>query len=206
MVLIVYSKSRSFNEHLKKVFDFEIDFRSQLSGLMKNSDNLYIVHANSFLRELPKWLKSLSTNNAKVGLADDTPTITDMLGYTELGVLAYFNSYMADAHYQQLVRLLANGQSWFPPAMMQDAFSLARSTLASMPSTDPLEQLTKREREVALAVAAGLSNKMVAKQCGITERTVKAHMTHIFKKLDVKDRVALVIYLNRFESIKSHLG
>ena len=113
---------------------------------------------------------------------------------------------MADTHYDQLVRLMANGQSWFPPALMHDALSLARTALLSMPTSDPLEQLTKREREVALAVAAGLSNKLVAEQCGITERTVKAHMTQVFKKLEIKDRVALVIYLNRFESIKSHVN
>lgn len=205
MVLIVYSKSNSFNEHLRKIFDFEINFRSQLSEPMNSSENLYIVHTDSFLRELPKWLLALTSTNAKVATAADTPNVADMLGYTESGVLAYFNSYMADTHYSQLVRLMTNGQSWFPPALMQDALGLARTALSAMPTSDPMELLTKREREIALAVAAGLSNKLVAEQCGITERTVKAHMTQIFKKLEIKDRVALVIYLNRFESIKSHV-
>jgi len=170
---------------------------------MNKSESLYIVHASSFLRELPPWLLALSSTNAKVAMAADTPNVADMLGYTESGVLAYFNSYMADTHYNQVVRLMTNGQSWFPPALMKDALSLARSALSAMPSNDPLELLTKREREVALAVAEGLSNKLEAEQCGITERTEKAHMTQIFKKLEIKDRVALVIYLNRFESIKT---
>jgi DNA-binding CsgD family transcriptional regulator len=46
-------------------------------------------------------------------------------------------------------------------------------------------------------VAEGKNNKLIADQCNISERTVKSHLTHIFKKLDIKDRVSLVVYLNQ---------
>lgn len=53
--------------------------------------------------------------------------------------------------------------------------------------------LTPREREVAQLVASGDSNKEVARRLGLSERTVKDHLTHIFAKLDLHDRVQLAL-------------
>ena len=58
-----------------------------------------------------------------------------------------------------------------------------------------LGSLTERERAVAEAVAAGLSNKEVARRLDITERTVKAHLSAAFRKLGVRDRMQLVVRL-----------
>ena len=62
---------------------------------------------------------------------------------------------------------------------------------------DMLEGLTEREKDVALAVAEGQSNKLVARELGITERTVKAHLGAVFRKLGVKDRMQLILRLSR---------
>lgn len=59
-----------------------------------------------------------------------------------------------------------------------------------------LDALTPREREIALRIAAGDSNRAIAERLGISERTVKAHLTSIFSKLGVKDRVQLAVKLN----------
>jgi len=64
---------------------------------------------------------------------------------------------------------------------------------AVSPSQVLQEKLTEREREVALAVSRGASNKEVARQLGITERTVKAHVSIIFTKLAVQDRLHLAL-------------
>jgi len=88
--------------------------------------------------------------------------------------------------------------------LLSQAFELARSALQTPPTNNLLEVLTKRERDVALAVAEGKSNKLVVSTCNMAERTVKAHLTQIFQKLNVKDRVALVIYLGQFDSLKSN--
>lgn len=49
-------------------------------------------------------------------------------------------------------------------------------------------ELTGREQEVLLLVADGLGNKQIARRLGITERTVKAHLTNIYQRLGVSDR------------------
>lgn len=180
--------------HINTVVDCEVNARSMLSPAVASPGNVYLVHAGSFSRELSSWLETSSKTGAVIGIADDNPKIENMLAYTEAGVHGYCNAYMAASHYSQLIRLLANGQSWFPPALLSRAFDLAR---AAIPNVVHLEKLTSREREIALAVAKGMNNKSIAEECNITERTVKTHLTNIFKKLDIKDRVSLVVYLNQ---------
>ncbi|MBL8432557.1 MAG: helix-turn-helix transcriptional regulator, partial [Dechloromonas sp.] len=56
--------------------------------------------------------------------------------------------------------------------------------------------LSGRETQVARLVASGASNKEIADQLAITERTVKAHLTVIFEKLGVRDRLQLSLRIN----------
>lgn len=204
MALVIYSQSESFKTHLNKVVDGEVSYCSTLFPLIAKPGEIHLVHAASYAKELPDWLDAASQKDIIIGVAADNPQVEALLAYTDLGIKGYFNAYMSAPHYEQLLRLLANGQSWYPPILLTEAFELARSAI-KLPSTEnPLKLLTKRESEVALAVAEGKSNKLVASACNMAERTVKAHLTQIFKKLKVKDRVALVIYLSQFDSMKSY--
>ncbi|MHC5112432.1 MAG: response regulator transcription factor, partial [Planctomycetota bacterium] len=58
-----------------------------------------------------------------------------------------------------------------------------------------LEKLTTREREIARDVASGKTNQEIATTRHIAERTVKSHLTHIFKKLGTRNRQALTLRL-----------
>lgn len=58
-----------------------------------------------------------------------------------------------------------------------------------------LENLTRREYEIALLVGKGESNKRIARQLDIAERTVKAHLTEIFRKLAISDRIKLALLI-----------
>jgi len=62
-------------------------------------------------------------------------------------------------------------------------------------SNTDLSELTDRELEVAKLVADGNTNAEIAEQMNITVRTVKAHMTSIFTKTNLRDRVALALAL-----------
>jgi DNA-binding NarL/FixJ family response regulator len=68
--------------------------------------------------------------------------------------------------------------------------------VASCAVGDRLSMLTGREQEVSRAVAKGSSNKEIARQLGITERTVKAHIGSVFQKLNVRDRLHLALIFN----------
>ena len=62
------------------------------------------------------------------------------------------------------------------------------------PAPDPDEELTAREIQVVRMVARGMSNKAIAHELGISPRTVEGHLNHVFDKVGVESRTALVHY------------
>ena len=82
-----------------------------------------------------------------------------------------------------------------PPASPR---STPRSPAPSSPAAAaPQDQLSDGEREVLVPVADGLANKQIARHLGITERTVKAHLTSIFQTIGVTDRTQAALWAER---------
>lgn len=65
---------------------------------------------------------------------------------------------------------------------------------SSQPSEPDIHSLTQREREILSELAAGLSNKMIARKLDITEGTVKVHVKHLLKKLNLRSRVEAAVW------------
>jgi len=65
---------------------------------------------------------------------------------------------------------------------------------------EALKTLSSREKEVVVRIRTGESNKQIAEHLFISERTVKAHLSSIFKKLSLSDRLQLVIYLQQLDN------
>jgi len=100
----------------------------------------------------------------------------------------------------QAIRTVCRGDVWMDPRMSSAlAEELARGIGAeSEPHTARQENgLTDREMEIVKLVASGYKNKEVGHTLSISERTVKTHLTNIFQKLGVRDRVGLVMYALR---------
>ena len=74
------------------------------------------------------------------------------------------------------LRRLADGETVVDPTIVARLFARKRRT-------DPLNELTEREREVLTLIAEGLSNQAIAARIFVTERTVEAHVKQIFQKL-----------------------
>ena len=84
-----------------------------------------------------------------------------------------------------------------PP--LQENSQKANAQKANLQSHDGMVVLTQREREISQMVAEGLSNKVIARRLDITDRTVKAHLTTVFQKLHVHDRLQLALYVTKGE-------
>ena len=70
----------------------------------------------------------------------------------------------------------------------------ARALLDAQRPAQPAHDLSARELEVLGLVAEGLANKQIARRLGITERTVKAHLTRVFERLGVSDRTQAALW------------
>jgi DNA-binding NarL/FixJ family response regulator len=73
----------------------------------------------------------------------------------------------------------------------------ARLLLEAKDTPDPLDGVSPREREVFALLLDGLPNKVIAQRLGISEKTVKTHLTHIFRRIDVTDRVQAILWAER---------
>ena len=73
----------------------------------------------------------------------------------------------------------------------------ASALLTARTEQRPAAELTPREREVLAALARGKANKQIARDLGISEKTVKAHLTRVFEAIGVTDRTAAALWAQR---------
>jgi len=99
----------------------------------------------------------------------------------------------------QAIHTVCTGQVWVDPrmtgALVEELSHLGPEGTSS--SNRDENGLTEREREIVRLVASGQKNKEVGATLAISERTVKTHLTNVFQKLGVRDRVGLVMYALR---------
>ena len=94
------------------------------------------------------------------------------------------------------IRAVASGDAVVAPSTTRRLLSSIAARLPAGGPDDPpdLDLLTPREREVMLAVARGLSNAEIAATLVLSEATVKSHVGRILAKLELRDRVQIVIF------------
>lgn len=101
------------------------------------------------------------------------------------------------------IRSVASGDAVVSPRITRrllDTYASSLPVATDLPATAPtgglaqLELLTEREREVLLLVAAGLSNAEIAAHLVLAEGTVKTHVTRVLAKLELRDRVQVVVF------------
>jgi DNA-binding NarL/FixJ family response regulator len=121
-----------------------------------------------------------------------------ILGALEAGACGYLLKDAASEDVAEGIRAAARGESPLDPRA-------ARTVLSARTEPDPLGGLSSREREVLDLLVEGLPNKLIARRLEISEKTVKSHLTRIFRELDVTDRTQAALWAERNGvSHKSH--
>lgn len=94
------------------------------------------------------------------------------------------------------IRKVNEGEVWIDNPILSQALETLVSKPAAPPGTSPQRdlRLSSREMEVVRCVAMGLRNKEVADKLGVSEATVKNHLTSVYSKLGVGDRLELILY------------
>lgn len=118
----------------------------------------------------------------------------------EAGASSYLLKDVTPEDLVDAVRAVYHGEPRLHPDALRkvmEAATGARSGGARPDSGAPPEDLTERELGVIRLVAQGRSNREIAGECFISEKTVKTHIGHILAKLELKDRTQLAIYAIR---------
>lgn len=113
----------------------------------------------------------------------------DVTAALRAGARAYVLKGVAARELTRVLRSVAGGDVYVTPSLATSLLYDLSSGVRSHSSANPLGELTDREREILEHVADGDSNKEVAAELLISEKTVKHHMTNILQKLQVRNRV-----------------
>jgi len=123
----------------------------------------------------------------------EVPDFRQAMRLQRRGVRGYGNRHMLFENLKQAAAAVRAGQVWMPPAIVNQMIRSISPAESEAEQPLSLEQLSKREREVADLVAQGLSNQEIADKLYISVRTVKAHLTSIFSKTGCRDRLELAV-------------
>lgn len=151
-------------------------------------------------RTLSRFLRSLQAKapDARVMLVHDCKPGDDMLvDDLKLGIRGYICIQDPPALLAKAVRAVHAGEIWAERRILEKTLArhmLAPETLrAKVPDLDPL---TSREMDMLNMVLKGSSNREIAEQSNISERTVKTHLYRVYRKLKVKSRAKAIALLS----------
>lgn len=156
----------------------------------------YALLADRFVGNLLDLLRNAS--DSKILLIGRKLSREVQLKAFSLGIPGYMEADLSNDLLIKGVDRVLRGEVWVERQMITSLMEILRKRNGknfenSIPPN--LAGLTPREIEIASRVCRGESNKKIANRLDITERTVKAHLSLIFRKLDVMDRLQLAIQL-----------
>ena len=146
-------------------------------------------------------LKNLSSDTKIVMLSGPTSDDEEW-SFFRAGVRGCCRNDIEPGSLKTLVEAVQKGELWIRRTLTHRLLDqLANSSNKNNKESDRtclglLSSLTRREYEISMQVRNGGSNKQIAQSLEITERTVKAHLTGVFRKLGVVDRLKLAIVLS----------
>jgi len=144
-------------------------------------------------------LRSLCAETKTIIIGDDISEDMewDML---KAGVRGCCRSGSDPKFLRQVVEAVHQGELWIRRTLtcrlIDELGKTSEKNKSYRTSLGLLSKLTQREYDIAVRVGNGESNKQIASACAITERTVKAHLTEVFLKLGVTDRLNLALVLS----------
>lgn len=137
--------------------------------------------------------------NVKVLILTVHNEIDYLIKAVDIGVNGYILKDSESAELKKAINAVVNGESYIQPSLIP---ALNSKLVSRDNDKDKIESLTKRELEVLIQVANGLFNKEIATSLNISERTVKNHISNIFKKIDVSDRTQAAVFAIKNDIIR----
>jgi DNA-binding NarL/FixJ family response regulator len=167
----------------------------------KDEAILFWLHMNMDRQEwLTNTISQIQKNyrNSKIVVLANAPVQAEAMHALSLGAVGYCHAYSDPIVLKEIKTVISHGGLWLGNELLKRLIEASIKLVGNQPKQVEalLAQLTKRQKDVAIEAAKGLSNKEIARILKISERTVKAHLAATFECLKLKDRLQLALMLN----------
>ena len=202
-MIYVCSKSQNINNYWKNefgsnytielieesYFDFDREFNNDDLVILDLEQFSNIEGQMSFFDSIPKGLKTIALINE--------PKLAHGAYVVKKGFKSYLGTKTNKLIIDQVIKTVKDGNVWLYPELMNYIIKHININSDQNRSSEALNKLSSKEQAVANLVSDGLSNKEIAQKLDVQLVTIKKHVSSIFTKLNIKDRVALAILINR---------
>ena len=150
------------------------------------------LHGDQLTPTLLGTIRSLRPNLRLIvmGPEEDDEVILAVIGS---GAKAYLQANATPRQVEQAIEIVSQGSIWAPRRLLSLFVDRVTRPVAR-PSAQTAVHFTVREKEVLRLLISARSNREIAKNLGIEERTVKAHVAKLMRKVGVENRIALSIH------------
>ncbi len=177
-----------------------------MNFLTQHCPQLVMIDPLLFKENIKSTLSEISAASplTRIVLVEDAADRSlDQMALFKSGAHGFIAANISPPLLVKAVISVSKGEVWVPRKLITRLISeLASGTVSSERRKDPatrksMSRLTPRELEVAQMVHTGGNNKMIARELAISERTVKAHLSAIFRKLNIENRLHLALFFNQ---------
>ena len=169
-----------------------VDGEDCLNKLQVVKPDVLLLDINMPKKNGLEVLKSLKSKKSKLKVLVLTVhnEIEYLMKAVDIGVNGYVLKDSESAELKKAIFTVAEGESYIQPSLIP---ALNAKMIETNKDAEKIKSLTKRELDVLKLLAVGMYNKEVGKRLEISERTVKNHVSNIFKKLGVTDRTQTAV-------------
>lgn len=161
--------------------------------------DLILLHRLMIDSDVCSEIRSLAPSS-RLFLLSDQPDHEEGLAFLKLGIVGYANTYISPERLTEALHVIGSGGVWLGQKVIQQLILEAHTNGKGTGVHDPdqlLAVLSPMEHRVAELLARGRTNLEIAAELGIVERTVKAHLTAIYGKMHVGNRLSLALLINQ---------
>ena len=180
-----------------------VDGEDCLNKLQVVKPDVLLLDINMPKKNGLEVLKSLKSKKSKLKVLVLTVhnEIEYLMKAVDIGVNGYVLKGSESAELKKAIFTVAEGESYIQPSLIP---ALNAKMIETNKDAEKIKSLTKRELDVLKLLAVGMYNKEVGKRLEISERTVKNHVSNIFKKLGVTDRTQAAVFAIRNNLVQIH--
>jgi DNA-binding NarL/FixJ family response regulator len=197
--VILFTNISSINKHWQNALNgtylsISVENMKDLKNYLdKNQGDFILMLDELSVGDIITTLQELQIyHNIKILVFNSVPEVHHASTLLSKGIKGYENSYIAKDNLLKMLKGIEDGYRWL---FTELTHFIINKYIQTVDKNEPdfFHLLTQKEKDIALMISDGLTNKEIARQRRIALSTVKGHIQHIFEKAGVTDRISLAL-------------